>query len=943
MAAEVLHSSPASVRRSRHDAVLIDESSSPEWTPLSDLLRSASKKGPIRSGSPAVPIPDEAPKAFTNPTSIWRSTQLSQSATQAAGKSPPRFLKPTPKSKPKPKEDITVIELSSDTSETSSTPKRGGGVACNVTDISRATTSPISSSLDAKPWKKFKSPLRCGQGRPATTPEIVPGRARDTGIEDDSDDPFSDYDGSRRKPQDENEASREVLRPLPRKVDWTPPGKAAPPNPVGHSSDMQEVFSSDDDAVGEISRKDLVENLQSYFGCKEVPSGSEKTAGAEPLALKKRKLLEMVSINSNAVGARSASTSPTKPKAPPKKARTITELATAPYAAAATGDGNVENANSSKLAPHRLPADTAGASEADPKAAEAPKSKGSRKPKAPKQKPAVDPRKVLLAPSEALVQASNQDFIFGTSSQLAAEQSPRFLKELHAAMQASNECDDLSPSSPQYPPNPRQRQRLWKAAARNEDGDLVEAEIIDLVDSPTDPFASLASHPCAQMTQPRLPDVIALSSSPSLPPPSTKAPAFNVSLDSPYFEIEKHTRDEALRVVEALEAAAAKDARGGGDASTTGTTSATAPGAESVADIPRPKYELYSNDQLARELASYGFKPIKKRDIMIATLDQCWRSNNARKTGSLSQAAPYSTAATAPAVDEEPVRKPGEVVVVQMATKRRGKVKSKIVGSTEASQASKSQKPDPEAQPVKRPRGRPRKDTTANATGDAGAGAPPPPATAMAAAPKRRTRAPAKSKSATQPLPPPPLLQPTPPTKESVMDVDSDDGDYAALSPDPDDPETADVTIDDTTELDDGAGGSGNGPLRPPPTATIAPATRTGGRPKDLSPEDEAVLFAAITRAVTSAPRSRASVSRQSGSRSGCDTGTAPEPSWHEKMLMYDPIILEDFAAWLNSGPLTREGWDDEVWPGLVKRWCESRSVCCLWRVSLRGKERKRM
>ena len=66
------------------------------------------------------------------------------------------------------------------------------------------------------------------------------------------------------------------------------------------------------------------------------------------------------------------------------------------------------------------------------------------------------------------------------------------------------------------------------------------------------------------------------------------------------------------------------------------------------------------------------------------------------------------------------------------------------------------------------------------------------------------------------------------------------------------------------------------------------------------------------------------------------------EPSWHEKMLLYDPIVLEDLTEWLNCGQLTRVGYDGEVSSAEVKRWCESKSVCCLWKANLRGKERKR-
>lgn len=81
-----------------------------------------------------------------------------------------------------------------------------------------------------------------------------------------------------------------------------------------------------------------------------------------------------------------------------------------------------------------------------------------------------------------------------------------------------------------------------------------------------------------------------------------------------------------------------------------------------------------------------------------------------------------------------------------------------------------------------------------------------------------------------------------------------------------------------------------------------------------------------ITEAITTAPR----------------TTDPSEPSWYEKILLYDPIVLEDLTGWLNSGQLTRVGHDDEVRPAEVKKWCESKSVCCLWKVNLRGRERKR-
>ncbi|KAH9215110.1 Slx4 endonuclease-domain-containing protein [Leptodontidium sp. 2 PMI_412] len=86
------------------------------------------------------------------------------------------------------------------------------------------------------------------------------------------------------------------------------------------------------------------------------------------------------------------------------------------------------------------------------------------------------------------------------------------------------------------------------------------------------------------------------------------------------------------------------------------------------------------------------------------------------------------------------------------------------------------------------------------------------------------------------------------------------------------------------------------------------------------------LLFKHINSAVTNAPPAKDS----------------SNPSWHEKILLYDPVILEDLTVWLNTGALEKAGWDGEVDPKEVKKWCESKSICCLWRENLRGGTRSR-
>ncbi|KAI9790756.1 MAG: 5'-flap endonuclease [Candelina submexicana] len=85
-------------------------------------------------------------------------------------------------------------------------------------------------------------------------------------------------------------------------------------------------------------------------------------------------------------------------------------------------------------------------------------------------------------------------------------------------------------------------------------------------------------------------------------------------------------------------------------------------------------------------------------------------------------------------------------------------------------------------------------------------------------------------------------------------------------------------------------------------------------------------LFDSITKAVTSVPPST----------------DINKPTWHEKILMYDPIVLEDLSTWLNTQGLARVGVDREVGAVEVRDWCERNSVCCLWKENLRGRARSR-
>jgi hypothetical protein len=99
--------------------------------------------------------------------------------------------------------------------------------------------------------------------------------------------------------------------------------------------------------------------------------------------------------------------------------------------------------------------------------------------------------------------------------------------------------------------------------------------------------------------------------------------------------------------------------------------------------------------------------------------------------------------------------------------------------------------------------------------------------------------------------------------------------------------------------------------------------------------------------------------------RSLSPTTNPAKPSWHEKILMYEPIVLEDFTAYLNTHTrictykkatkVQIKAWNKDLksagqeelgtleWEQVVlavekeleavqvQAWCESMSVCCIW------------
>lgn len=109
-------------------------------------------------------------------------------------------------------------------------------------------------------------------------------------------------------------------------------------------------------------------------------------------------------------------------------------------------------------------------------------------------------------------------------------------------------------------------------------------------------------------------------------------------------------------------------------------------------------------------------------------------------------------------------------------------------------------------------------------------------------------------------------------------------------------------------------------PDSPPPTAndTCLPNSQT-----------DTPLASRILEAITQAPI-------DNGSRNHYKS-----PTWHEKTLIYDPIVIEDLTIWLNTKGFNAINEDREIEADEVKEWCHAHGICCLWQGGWRGNKKK--
>lgn len=587
-------------------------------------------------------------------------------------------------------------------------------------------------------------------------------------------------------------------------------------------------------------------STESHVVAKKVPAGA---------VMRKRKL-EMVNTNNSASSSEAATTP--KTKAPKKKARTITDQATSAY----TLDGLPTK--TAPLLQYFSYETTDGVACDGFKVPAKPRSRSPVKgPSKPGNGTAQAP--ILLSPESALKQVGNQDFVFGTSSQLAREESPTLLRDVHAAMQASNQEDDdpfadlreptVSFTASRGKVVSSTKRTLWSAATRDNAGELLNVEIVDLANSPAAETQVNSSDTNTIAVSPAVPDNDGIWHDieeiiPNAPPPQAQAEQAEASP-----ELESVSRPPSN--AEDLELSHKSLGLPKQSEPLPRATQSVKEISAKGSDLEKPDYSCYTTAELAKELASYRFKPVKNRDQMITLLERCWEGKQRVALGSLDS---------------------------NLAL-------------------PKSSSNQLETVPTKRPRGRPRKNS-------------------IEASPKTKSKSQAGKVKATE--------------TDEYLELVSDAPLSKVRTPKKTQTKTK-QPIDDIDDIDDIS--DPDSPFTPSPPRRRPSQIRTPQLPlqtsastavedsPDLSPTSSQLqLFKHITRAVTTAPPSQDPLN----------------PSWHEKILLYDPIILEDLTVWLNTGALDKAGWDGEVYPGEVKKWCMSNSICCLWKENLRGAARSR-
>ncbi|CRG90196.1 Structure-specific endonuclease subunit slx4 [Talaromyces islandicus] len=635
--------------------------------------------------------------------------------------------------------------------------------------------------------------------------------------------------GSARTPLEEAQTRKNVNlddlnleEAIKRRLDWTPP-KSSPLFPPDNNDNPTKTDSGFGGLLHDYRynrEKDAADNLAS------VGEGANPTKRRrielvervlqEPNPSKKRERDPLAAVDA----AKEPENHKVKPAAKQKKARTITALVTSRYE---TGETDAAHATRQKFQPSDEQSNTELGDD------------GTRKKKKTKKATvkSKEPEYIILSPEAVTKTLDNQDLLFGTCSQLETDDHPAFLRETQRAIAASENDPDFnnllsqastSVSSKSIASRFTGSKSLWSAATRDSEGFVVQPEILDMTNSPK----IRSSHrPVA------IEDVGSSQkvSTGSLPKSSERIVPRELGS-------QKKTSDNSSKII--LEKPSSRD-------------HAANPAKQASTQAPEmPRYNGFTDDELRKQIASYGFKSVRGRSKMIALLEKCWQSKN---TATTSTAEKESTK-TLSTITEETAKK---ITEKQPATKKpKGTSKPK---PSNAAGSQKAKKQNSVLEPSKTRR---------------------------------------EFFSETAQLPPSTI------SVEEIADSEEE-------------PEPISTRIQTQSKTATASKTGLNFGTRP---TSRSKANSIYLPPTENASSESLELYGQITKAIRSQPRRE-----QPGSTQG------PSLTWHEKILLYDPVLVEDLATWLNTEGLGLIGDHREVGAGFVRKWCESKGVCCTYRT----------
>jgi len=688
---------------------------------------------------------------------------------------------------------------------------------------------------------------------------------------------------------------------LKKRRSWTPPKITE----TSHDEDLDNDASLVQEDENMLAPPTTFLNLKGSFGYNEQnvrEEGVEEIAKSDQPVLKRRRIevTKVTKVPKKKASPEKKAPKPKAPKAPPKAVRTVTGIALANFQhqdsemdqAAAPVDIQTLLTEGAGLA-GSVDAGTAAIKSAIKRKRSVSPTKrasldgpGSTKTKKSTKKVTVAVPQKLLSPGAAQKRLEKQDILFGTSSQLAREDSPTFLRELQQAIKAS-ESQLMADSTDGTMPTMRRKslsnlqatRKLWSVGARGDEMEVLEPE-------PPLPERRLVM--VAEAAMPPMDDIPLMNDLPR----KDDIPLNDPTIDHVSAENVSNIVHQAnSQHIDLISSDAFQDID-----TIAGLPRQPAVYAEVISSPPsaqaRPNVlqDLSTNKKL--NFAATGFSlDDNKAPPSSQRAPERARSHSPKKSTLFDAVQPT----TAPTIETIPRKSP-----------KRASTAPIILTSSPYHDIDDIEDSEPEL---------------------------------TSSPPRRRS---------------PPRL---PATLELSPHSARKRQRTASRSPSPSPGSGQSPTV---KSINPASIVKGTSKPTKPTKAKRAPA-----KPKPTKPTTEeeaahnALLFKAITAAITSAP----------------PTTDLKRPSWYEKMLLYDPIVLEDLAGWLNGGVLlpyvraqevegrdcvvgggggggegTRDiggrGGDVQGGPGddvelikpaLLQKWCEENSICCLWRNGLRG------